>query len=156
MPSFAGASRDRSVAVDAADVVRLDMDAPGFSVQPLDAGTWGPVWFARVDEHFSTVRLDASVIDGAPADQVEVELWAQEQEVASGVFLGRWTWTVDPVKPSRPSIVAAVAGPPARAWGVRGRMVSPTTRRLAFGLVLDRCPRGTGLLWLGEGVTVVP
>lgn len=156
MPSFAGASRDRSIAVDAADVVRLDMMAPGFTVKSLDAGVWDAAWWARVEEHFSTVRLDASLVDGAPGDSVEVELWAQEEEVAGGVRLGRWTWTVDTVKPSRPQIVAAVAGPPARGWGVRARMVTISARRLACGLVLDHCPRGTGLLWLGEGVTVVP
>lgn len=136
--------------------MRLDADAPGANTPALDPGLWSAIWWARVDEHFSTVRLDVGVVDGAVGDQVDVELWAQEQEVAGGVRLGRFTWTLDPVKPSRPQIVACVAGPVARGWGVRARMASSSARRLACGLVLDRCPRGTGVLWLGEGVAVVP
>lgn len=153
MPSFEGASRDRTVAVDAGDVVRLEMVAGGFFVRPLDAGVFGATWFPRVEEHYSTVRLDATVVDAVQADALEVQLWAQEDETGGGVLLGTFVWTVDPVKPSRSQIVAAVAGPPSRGWGVRARMTSATRRRVSFALVLDRCPRGSGVLWRGEGVT---
>jgi hypothetical protein len=153
MPSFAGATRDRSLALDARDCAYLESPGQGLGVAPAGAGDERAVWWVLLDERYSGVRLDAAVIDGCVGDVVVVELWAQEHEIAGGVLLGSWTWTVDAMKPSRSQVVAVVAGCPSRGWGVRARMASAHKRRVALSLICDPGLCGSGVLWKGEGVT---
>lgn len=137
------------------DAWRRTMPPQGRSCAAVGAPLQAIWWFKCEGTLYSTVRLDLSIRDAEPTSALEIELWAQEVKTGGGIRLAHLA--VAPVagigSPSLNRMLVVASGCPSIGWGVTARMTTGAPRQLMFSAVLTNCAQGSGVVWLGEGVT---
>lgn len=114
-----------------------------------------PIWWIQdAGDLFLGARLSMSIRDGAPAtDTAVVELWSQETTSGAGVLAKAFNVAALPSLPSGELRTLGIVGLPGKSWGVRARMTSAHARQVMFQLTFFCRWIGSGVLWLGEGVS---
>lgn len=156
MPSFGNTFRTDSCKPDGrhGDVAWV-MSGEGLAVRPGGAGEFTPIWWIQdAGDLFLGARLLSSIRDGDPAtDSMEVELWSQSTASGAGILTKAFQVAPLATLPSGELRTLGVVGCPGRSWGIRARMKSATARQVMFQLTFFARFIGSGVLWLGEGVT---
>jgi hypothetical protein len=154
-------SDDNFLARAFGDVVRVSSVGRGLTLPASETleplwrwGTGEGVQSVACDGHYVCVRLDAQALDASVGDVFAIDLWAQDTPDGSGVLLGTATWSPPAWSPGGLVTLLVHAGVPARLWGLRGRMVSETARRVVFTAThCNLVCAGVGVIARGEGVT---
>lgn len=154
MPLFGSTfETDSRVAASTHGDVTWVMSGEGLGVP--QGGQFKPVWWIKdAGDLFLGAQLSMSVRNGDPAvDAAVVELWTQQ--TASGAGILAKSFTVAPIAtlPSGELRTLGIVGLPGKGWGVRARMTAGGARQVMFQITFFCRFIGSGVLWLGEGVT---
>lgn len=159
MPSFDAALREclADGVVSCGTALRRTMPGQGRTGSPSTAdGPQAVWWFSTGTTAYSNVHLCVSLRNAQPGDQLAVELWAQECATGGGIRLANLTVDAIDENPTLQRHLVVVGGCLSTGWGIRAQQLVGDPRELCFSVLLSNCCQGSGVIWLGEGVTNTP
>lgn len=159
MPNFDAALREclADGVVLCGTATRRTMPGQGRTGAPSSADDPQAVWWFTTDRTaYSNVHLSLSMRNARPGDQLAVELWAQECPTGGGIRLANLTVDALDDNPTLQRHLVVVGGCLSTGWGIRAKQLVGDPRELCFSVVLSNCSQGSGVIWLGEGVTNTP